>query len=87
MTKVGFKESRKSIQNYFLWRANRARFAVERVEKIRDLTGLKVLDIGCGYGSLISLLLDKGASVTGTEIERKKLEVAHEFLNTSIFCT
>lgn len=80
MKTIGFKESRKSPKDYFEWRKNRALSAVNRVDKIHKLAGLHVLDIGCGYGALCSILLDKKAIVTGIEVDKKKLRFAEEFL-------
>jgi ubiquinone/menaquinone biosynthesis C-methylase UbiE len=77
--KIGFKQSRKSPRDYFAWRVNRAVPAVERVQLRIDLYGKKVLDIGCGYGALSSVLLKEGAQVTGIEVDRKKLAIAKDF--------
>ena len=34
-----------------------------------DLTGIKVLDVGCGDGGFVAAFADKGASCTGVEIQ------------------
>lgn len=80
MRAIGFKESRRSVQDYIEWRKNRVRPRVERVNKLHNLSGSKVLDIGCGYGALCSILLDYKAIVTGIEVDTKKLQKASEFL-------
>lgn len=83
MQKIGFRQSRSSIENYFLWRAERALPAVRTINKIKRIKGKHILDIGCGYGSLSSLLLKRGATVTATEVENKKLEFAKKKLGSS----
>lgn len=80
MKKVGFKESRISPDLYFEWRKNRAGECVEKVSSRYNLDGKKVLDIGCGYGALSSMLLDKGAYVWGIEVNENKLKIAKEKL-------
>lgn len=80
MATIGFKQSRKSPENYFLWRRNRAIPAVKRMEEILPLTNKRILDIGCGFGALTSVLAEHGAIVNATEIDRKKLNQAKKFL-------
>ena len=80
-SKIGFKDSRKSIDDYIKWRIKRSVPAVYLVEKIISLKNKQVLDIGCGYGALCSVLLDRGAIVTGIEVDSDKLAVAKRFLN------
>ena len=73
---IGFKESRISQEHYFLWRKKRATSSIEKIKDKVKLLNKRVLDIGCGYGSLSSLLLDGGASVWATEVDRKKMKFA-----------
>lgn len=80
MKKIGFKESRLSIDNYFEWRKNRSQLAVDRVNKTFNLKGKKVLDIGCGYGALSDALSNYGAEVWGTEINQTKFNIAKQKL-------
>lgn len=80
MNTIGFKESRRSVQDYIEWRKNRVRSRVSRVNELHNLSGSKILDIGCGYGALCLVLLDYGAIVTGIEVDTKKLKKATEFL-------
>lgn len=79
--KYSFKNSRSSINNYFKWRIERAKPAVEKINTIYKLTNkTTALDIGCGYGSLSSILSKKGVKVYGTEIDKEKLEIAKQKL-------
>lgn len=92
MKRVGFRESRISQELYFEWRKNRALSALKRVEKNISLQGKKVLEIGCGYGGLSWLLLERGAQVFATEADKKKLQVAQKQLSqntnfTSLYVT
>src|SRR5690554_2778174 len=80
MQTVGFRQSRRSKEAYFLWRVERAVPAVVKIQKLKRLKGKQVLDIGCGYGALTSLLSEKGAVVTATEIDREKLTFAKKKL-------
>lgn len=77
---TSYKKSRGSIKSYFNWRLGRVRPVVERLNKIKNLKGLKILEVGCGYGAFLSLLLDKGASVVGTELNSESLGNAEKFL-------
>ena len=85
MTKIGFKESRISDKHYFQWRKNRSTSCVNYVGKILDLQNKTVLDIGCGYGALSSLLLEKSATVYGTETNDSKLKTAQKFIKSAKF--
>ncbi len=44
--------------------------------KIGNLKGLKILDIGCGGGLLSEEFAGRGAEVTGVDISEKSLEIA-----------
>jgi len=48
------------------------------IAKHRDLTGLRVLDVGCGGGILTEALAKAGAKVTGIDLAEKPLEVAKQ---------
>lgn len=80
MKKFGFKESRISPEHYFEWRKERGSKPVNELDSMISLKGKKVLDIGCGYGALSSLILSKGAKVWGTEVNEFKLKVANKKL-------
>lgn len=80
MTRIGFKQSRKSVKDYFLWRKERALPAVKKVNQLKRLKGKHVLDVGCGYGALTELLTEKGALVSATEIDKPKLAYATKML-------
>lgn len=78
---IHFADSRKSIENYFEWRKNKANSFVDRVETIESLKDLTILDIGCGYGALCEVLVKRGVKkVIGTEIDQNKLDIANRFL-------
>lgn len=83
MTTVGFKGSRISLEHYFAWRVERSAPSVSRVEKYLPLKGKKILEVGCGYGAMSSVLLERGANVWATEIDEKKLTFAKEKLKDS----
>lgn len=78
---VGFKKSRRSVDAYYEWRRERALPAVKKIQNKKRLRDKTVLDIGCGYGSLTSLLYEKGANVYATEIDEKKLTFAKKKLS------
>lgn len=80
MSTIGFKQSRKSVDAYYEWRKERALPAVRKVQQKKRLRDKTVLDIGCGFGSLSSLLHDKGAKVFATEVDTKKLHYAKKKL-------
>lgn len=80
MQKIGFKQSRSSVESYFLWRTERALPAVRAINKVKRLKGKHILDVGCGYGALSSLLLKRGATVTAAEVDTKKLAFAKKKL-------
>ena len=77
---MSFNESRKSPKKYFEWRKERSKNTVTKIEKFSSLKKAKVLEIGIGYGALSSLLLAKGALVTGTEADIDSLKIARENL-------
>ena len=79
---TGFKGSRKSLKNYFLWREERAAPALNAVEKTLKLKGARILDVGCGYGSLMRAASDRGAQVWGVETDQRKLTLARKLLKT-----
>lgn len=81
---INYKKSRNSEKSYIKWRISRVTPVVEKLDTIKKLRGQKVLEIGCGYGSLLSILNKKGAIVTGTEIDKKSIDVAKKFLNKNI---
>ena len=78
MTK--YQDSRKSVENYFKWRTQRVKPVVEKINKIKKIKGMNVLEIGCGYGALLSLINDRGAKAIGTEADEKSLEISKKFL-------
>lgn len=84
MNSASFTNSRKSDRDYFEWRKYRAFQAIKRVEKYRNLSGLKVLDVGCGYGALLAALSKKGAIPTGIEINEEVIISAKNFIGANI---
>jgi len=77
---TGFKQSRISPKHYFEWRRKRAYPPVKSVNEKINLKNKYVLDIGCGYGALSSILLQHGAQVWATEVDSVKLNFAREQL-------
>ena len=75
-----FKQSRISPEHYFQWRKKRASACIEKISNKIGLTDKRALDIGCGYGALSSVLLERGAQVWATEIDSDKLKFAQDKL-------
>ncbi len=75
-----YRESRKSVESYVAWRMKREKPIVSKIDKIQKLHGAKILEIGCGYGALMSLFAESGAKVTGVEIDEPSLEIARKRL-------
>jgi hypothetical protein len=46
------------------------------IDDLLDVTGRRVIDIGCGDGALVRALTERGAAVTGVEIDDRALERA-----------
>ena len=76
----GFKQSRISLEHYFRWRRKRAFAFVDKISNRISLINKRALDIGCGYGALSSVLLEKGARVWAIEIDADKLKFAQNKL-------
>lgn len=51
----------------------------------KNLSGMKVLDIGCFTGELLLLLQKKGADVSGVELQEEAVAIAQERLPGRIF--
>jgi ubiquinone/menaquinone biosynthesis C-methylase UbiE len=82
---IGFQQSRRSVDDYFEWRRVRALPAVRQIQDRETLRGKSVLDVGCGYGALASLLFEEGAKVYATEVDERKIAFAKKKLSeTSI---
>ena len=56
---------------------------VIRRDQDRPLTGLKVLDIGCGGGILSETLAKLGAQVTGIDLAERNIRIAQEHARAS----
>ncbi len=54
-------------------------------ERVGDLNGKRILDIGCGGGILAEALASKGAEVTGIDMAEMSLKVAKMHLHESGF--
>lgn len=80
---VGFRQSRGSIDEYVAWRTARARPSIGRVERHVRLNGADVLDVGCGFGSLSTLLAHEGARVRAVEIDQQKLSTARDLAESA----
>ena len=81
--KSQFHQSRRSPKDYFQWRVQRIRPVVSRLQKIKDVKNLTVLDLGCGFGALSKALLEKNATVIAADINDKSIRTAKTFLPKS----
>jgi cyclopropane fatty-acyl-phospholipid synthase-like methyltransferase len=62
------------------------RYAQLIVEQISDTKGA-VLDVGCGMGGLISLLLEKGLPTTGITPDRVQVDyITHKYPQANLIC-
>lgn len=75
---ANYRESRKSVESYVAWRMKRERPVVTKINNVRKLRGSTVLEIGCGYGALLSLLAKSGAKAIGVEVDESSLKIARK---------
>jgi S-adenosylmethionine-dependent methyltransferase len=72
-------EGRKTLQDH---RINRLRHdravVVPWMDSVRSLRSLKVLEIGCGTGSATVALAERGALVTGVDLDSDGIAIARE---------
>lgn len=81
-TKASFKNSRSSINSYLEWRIERMKPSIDKINKVKKLNkNSAALDIGCGYGPLLSILQKRGIRVYGTETDKDKLKIARQKLH------
>lgn len=81
--KPTFKTSRKTVKDYFLWRVKRSKPLVKKINSIKRLKNLNILDLGCGYGSLSKTLGGFKVKVTSADIDEKSLKFAKKFLSSN----
>lgn len=81
--KATFETSRKSARDYFLWRVERSRPLIKKINSIKSLKNQNVLDLGCGYGALSKTLGDFKAKVTSAEVNEKSIGFAKKFLSSN----
>ncbi len=74
----------KARKSWFLprrfWHAHKNKEVVERVE------GENILDVGCGSGTIVKMLLEKGKKVTGVDIGKKFVDHCQFRYKSAIFC-
>jgi 2-polyprenyl-3-methyl-5-hydroxy-6-metoxy-1,4-benzoquinol methylase len=64
------------IEEKFLTEKNQ--FLLEIIPQLPPNKDIKVLDIGCGIGSLLSVLKDSGyKNCTGIDLSEEQIQVAH----------
>ena len=56
---------------------------LDHIDRVAQLKGKSVLDVGCGGGILAESMADRGASVTGIDLAEKPLKVAELHLRES----
>ncbi|MCX6792361.1 MAG: class I SAM-dependent methyltransferase [Candidatus Gottesmanbacteria bacterium] len=72
-----FKNSRKGVMEYRLWRTKRMEKVVARIGSIINFRNKTVLDVGCGFGSLTSLVATRGTRETaGLDMDDNKIRTA-----------
>jgi 2-polyprenyl-3-methyl-5-hydroxy-6-metoxy-1,4-benzoquinol methylase len=79
--KRGFSEAKKEHWAYYMMETSRAEKTINYILsdfQIKDTENSKVLDIGCGYGSLIVVLKQFFQEVYGIEIESERVEWAQK---------
>lgn len=81
--KPTLKSSRMNAKNYFIWRVERTKPLVKKINSIKPLKNLKILDLGCGYGALSKNLGEYGVKVISAEVNEKSLEFAKKFLSSN----
>ncbi len=62
-----------------------ARSAMDRIRRIRDLTGAAVLDYGCGIGRWVDFLRARGCRYTGVDLSSDMLAMARRRLPDAEF--
>jgi ubiquinone/menaquinone biosynthesis C-methylase UbiE len=74
----------KACRSWFLprklWHAHKNREVVKRVE------GKRILDVGCGSGTIVKRLLKKGKSVIGVDIGNELLRFCQSSYKNAAFC-
>lgn len=70
-------QGRRDLANHLTTRLQNARSqVVPWLESVIDLNGARVLEIGCGTGSGLVALAERGARVTGVDLDQGALQVA-----------
>jgi len=74
----------KARKSWFLprrfWHAHKNKEVVKRVE------GENILDVGCGSGTIVKMLLTKGKKVTGVDVGKKFVDYCQSTYKSAIFC-
>jgi len=56
-------------------------------EVVKKVTGKRVLEVGCGSGTIVKRLLHKGKNVFGVDIGKKFLNFCHSSYKDAFFCS
>lgn len=73
-----FAEKFKVLNEHFLTLYPKIRYSLYDLVNHSKLEGMKILDLGCGYGKDLAYFRDKGAEVYGIDLSKEMLALASE---------
>jgi len=64
---------------------NSRSYVVPFIEQAMPVTaGMRVMEIGCGEGGVLTPLLERGCHCVGVDLDKGRIALAHEFLGTYV---